>query len=101
MLRRFVVDKDKGRKLETKWEGPYVVERVGYSRVSVVLYDLLTDKRKGRYSTDSIKLYVKRGDEENENYIDISAWEPARVGASSHLRKGVNLMETVGDYLLT
>ena len=49
LLRRFVVDKDKGRKLETKWEGPYVVERVGYSGVSVVLYDLLTDKRKGRY----------------------------------------------------
>ena len=100
LLRRFIVDKDKGRKLETKWEGPYVVERVGYSGVSVVLHDLLTDKRKGRYSMDSIKLYVRRGDEKNENFIDISTWEPARVGASSLWRRGVNLMETVGDYLL-
>ena len=44
LLRRFIVDKDKGRKLEIKWEGPYLVERVGYSGVLVVLRDLLTDK---------------------------------------------------------
>ena len=101
LLRRFIVDKDKGRKLETKWEGPYVVERVGCSRVSVVLSDLLTNKHKGRYSTDSIKLYVTRGDakEEEGNYIDISNWRPARMGASSLLRGGVNLRETAGHYL--
>ena len=47
LLRRFIVDKDKGRKLERKWEGPYIVERVGSSGVSVVLHDFMTDKCKG------------------------------------------------------
>lgn len=60
LLRRFAIDKDKGKKLETKWEGPYLVARVSYSKVSVILNDIITEKRKGRYSLDSIKFYMKR-----------------------------------------
>ena len=60
LLRRFVVDKDKGRKLETRWEGPYKVKKVGRSGVSVTLEDIHTGRTKGRYSFDSIKIYVRR-----------------------------------------
>ena len=54
------MDKNKGRKLETKWEGPYVVKRFGRSGVAAVLEDLHTGKVKGIYSLDSLKLYVPR-----------------------------------------
>lgn len=55
-----MVDKDKGRKLEIKWEGPYLVTKVSSSGVLVTLSDLLTDRVKVRYSIDSVKLYVQR-----------------------------------------
>ena len=44
---------------------------------------------------------MKRRETKEENFIDMRDWKPARLGASSLLRKGVNLMETVGEYLLT
>ena len=56
--------------------------------------------RKRRYSVDSIKLYVKR-EMKDGNFIEICTWGSACVGASSLLGRGVNLMEVVGDYLLT
>lgn len=60
LLRRFAVDKDKGKKLDTRWEGPYMVSKVGRSGVSVTLQDIHTNKKKGIYSMDSVKLYVER-----------------------------------------
>ena len=39
LLRRFTVLKDKGRKLETRWEGPYRVARITKSGVSTILED--------------------------------------------------------------
>ena len=47
LLRRFAVDKDKGRKLEAKWEGPYRIARITKSEVSVWLEDLCTGAKKG------------------------------------------------------
>ena len=51
------------RKLETRWEGPYQVTRVTKSGVSVILEDLCTGMRKGRYAVDDIKLYITRRQE--------------------------------------
>ena len=65
LLRRFAVDKDKGKKLDTKWEGPYKVTKIGRSGVSMTLEDLHTGKRKGSYSLDHVKEYVKRGRSQN------------------------------------
>lgn len=60
LLRSFIVDKDKGKKLSPRWEGPYLVYKKGRSGVSLTLRDLNTDKIKGRYSLDSVKLYISR-----------------------------------------
>lgn len=60
LLRSFAVDKDKGRKLSPRWEGPYLVYKRGKSGVSVTLKDLHTVKVKGRYSLDSTKVYIPR-----------------------------------------
>ena len=47
LLRRFTVDKDKGRKLKAKWEGPYQIMRMTKSEISVWLEDLCTGAKKG------------------------------------------------------
>ena len=60
LLRRFVVDKDKGRKLEPRWEGPYILDRVGREGVSGYLRDLKTDRVRGRYGFDAMKVYIPR-----------------------------------------
>ena len=60
LLWRFAVDKDKGRKLEAKWEGPYRITRITKSEISVWLEDLCTGAKKGRYSIDDLKIYVAR-----------------------------------------
>ena len=60
MLRRFAIDKDKGKKLEPKWEGPYRVPKVTNSGVSVLLEDLCTGRKMGRYAVDDIKTYLVR-----------------------------------------
>ena len=60
LLRRFAVNKDKGRKLEPKWEGPYRISKVTKSGVSVWLEDVCTGGKKGRYSVDDIKIYLVR-----------------------------------------
>lgn len=71
LLRRAVVDKDKGRKLEPRWEGPYAVVKVGFSNVSVNLKDFHTDKTRGRHSLDAVKLYVRREEGEESNTVDL------------------------------
>ena len=59
------MDKDKGKKLEPHWEGPYLVKRISHSDVSVTIKDLHTDKEKGRYSFDHVKIYVP---------LELSGW---------------------------
>ena len=61
LLRRFAVIKDKGKKLETRWEGPYKVTRVTKSGVSVIPEDLCTGMKRGRYAIDDVKFYITRG----------------------------------------
>lgn len=78
LLRRSVVDKDKGRKLEPKWEGPYLFQRLTKSKVSAILENIHTGKIKGRHSLDSIKVYVQRKDAgwDVQGVIDISELRP-------------------------
>ena len=54
------MDKDKGRKFDSKWKGPYLLGRICSSSVSVKLIHLHTGHIKGRYSFDHVKLYMRR-----------------------------------------
>lgn len=73
LLRRFEVDKDKGRKLETRWEGPYVVAKVSYSGVLVLLHNVNTRMRRGRYSMDAVKLFLSKAEEkEKDQYVPMA-----------------------------
>ncbi|KAI5810160.1 hypothetical protein DFH27DRAFT_630018 [Peziza echinospora] len=60
LLRRFIIDKDRGRKLEPRWEGPYLVRRMCKGGISGELEELGSGRLKGRYSVDAMKLYVVR-----------------------------------------
>lgn len=60
LLRQFVIDKEKGRKLEPRWEGPYLLVKVAKEGVSGFLQDLKTGKVKGKYAFDAMKTYVPR-----------------------------------------
>lgn len=60
LLRRFVVDKERGRKLEPRWEGPYLLKRIAKAGISGYLMDIKTLKIKGRYGFDALKVYVPR-----------------------------------------
>lgn len=73
LLRRFAVDKDKGRRLETKWEGPYRMSKWGKPGASIWIRDMHTDRVKGRYSLDSVKIYVQRQSipAEEANFVDV------------------------------
>ena len=67
LLRQFAVIKDKGKKLETRWEGPYKVTRVTKSGVLVILEDLCTGMKKGRYAIDDAKFYITRGQKQDSD----------------------------------
>lgn len=66
LLRRFIVDKERGRKLEPRWEGPYLLSRIAKEGVSGYLQDMKTGKVKGRYGFDAMKVYVPREAKETE-----------------------------------
>lgn len=60
LLRRFVVDKDRGRKLEARWEGPYLLQKIAKPGISGYLRDIKTGKIRGRYGFNAMKVYVLR-----------------------------------------
>lgn len=66
LLRRFVVDKDRGRKLEPRWEGPYLLQKIAKEGISGYLSDLTTQKVKGRYGFDAMKVYIPRDKKGNQ-----------------------------------
>lgn len=63
LLRQFVIDKEKGRKLEARWEGPYRLDRIGKEGISGHIQDLKTGKIKGRYGFDHLRVYLRREDQ--------------------------------------
>ena len=60
-LKLRLVDKDKGKKVDPKWKGPYRIAKVTKSGVSVLLEDLCTGGKSGRYIVDDIKVYLVWG----------------------------------------
>lgn len=60
LLRKHEHDKQHGRKLEEKWEGPYVVDREVKTHCLFILRYPESDRVCGRFSVDSLKPYVQR-----------------------------------------
>jgi len=68
LLRRFEVDRHKGRKLDARWEGPYVLTDLSWHKRSGRLQDIQTGEivrvRKGglkeRCHVNDMKLFVRR-----------------------------------------
>jgi len=71
------VDKERGRKLEPRWEGPYRLTRIVKEGVSRVLSDLKTEHEKGRYGFDAMKVYLPRELATEQALVDGVAWEDA------------------------
>lgn len=69
LLRRFIVDKERGWKLEARWEGPYRLSKIAKEGVSGYLQDLTSGRIKGRYAFDAMKIYVPRGDKTKEAVV--------------------------------
>ncbi|KAJ5927873.1 hypothetical protein N7466_006829 [Penicillium verhagenii] len=64
LLRKVVLDQIHGRKLETRWAGPYRVQRVLPRGKSVFLEDLVTGLRVGKYHLDHLKPFVSRNQQQ-------------------------------------
>jgi hypothetical protein len=74
LLRRLIVDKEKGRKLEPRWVGPYFLTRFTRGGRSV-FYSSVFDKRieVGRKHLDQVMLYCPR----EERPTDVEAAQAA------------------------
>lgn len=60
VLRKHEIDKQRSRKWEERWEGPYVIMREVKRQCSYILATLDGTKVRGRYSIDSLKPYLLR-----------------------------------------
>lgn len=60
LLRRLELDNQKGRKLEPRWEGPYLLDKMNYHRRSGILKSLHGEREVGRYHVNDMKLFVGR-----------------------------------------
>lgn len=87
LRRRFKVDKSLGMKLHTKWDGPFLLERLGRSRVSGDLRDLKSGLMIGRYALQALKVFIPREQKEEVAEAD---WLSLADGATSlMMEKGV------------
>ncbi|KAJ8175493.1 hypothetical protein LV161_008779 [Aspergillus fumigatus] len=55
-----VLEKDKGRKLDPRWRGPFLLKKLMYHKRSAVLEDLITKLQVGRYHVDHLKRFIAR-----------------------------------------
>lgn len=60
MVRRHEIDQQKGRKLESRWDGPRLLVRMSARGNSAFVRELHGTKEK-RYHVDNLKVYVRRG----------------------------------------
>ncbi|KAJ5679602.1 hypothetical protein N7462_007846 [Penicillium macrosclerotiorum] len=74
LLRRVMLDQIKGRKLEIRWDGPYRVARVLGGQRSVILNDVTTDLRIGKYHIDHLKLFVPRTENVQREAQELAEW---------------------------
>lgn len=60
LLRRLDLSNQKGRKLEPRWEGPYLLDKVSYHGQSGTLKSLHEEEHVGRYHLNDTKILVTR-----------------------------------------
>ncbi|KAF8442615.1 hypothetical protein BGX38DRAFT_1272216 [Terfezia claveryi] len=60
MVRRHEVDKHKGLKLETRWDGPRLLVKLSKQENSAMVKELHGGKMDKRYHVDDLKIYVSR-----------------------------------------
>jgi hypothetical protein len=73
LLRKAVLDNVKGRKLETRWSGPYQIARMLANGRSAILNDLSSGLRVGKFHMDHLKLFVPRSEHPIEEARDLAA----------------------------
>lgn len=66
LLRRLELHNQKGRKLEPRWEGPYILEKVMYHQRSGILNSLRENNLVGKYHLNDMKKFVGRSDRTEE-----------------------------------
>lgn len=62
LLRRIDLDQSKGRKLEARWAGPFIVHKLLKQQRSCLLRDLASNLTLGKYHIDHLKLFVHRSE---------------------------------------
>lgn len=55
-----VLEKDKGRKLDLRWRGPFLLKKLMYHKCSAVLEDLIIKLQVGCYHVDHLKRFIAR-----------------------------------------
>ncbi len=68
MLCRLALDNQKGRKLELRWEGPYIVDSINYHKESVVLKSLHEHSLVGKYHVNDVKKFIVHPNYEDKGY---------------------------------
>ena len=89
-LRRLEQDGQKSHKLEPRWEGPYIIDRVSAHGRSVWLKDIASGTVKGRYHVNDTQVYAERKtfEVDNETWRSVSQLnESVRVQVREWMRK--------------
>lgn len=63
LLRRIDLDQSKGRKLEARWAGPFIIQKLFSQGRSCLLRDIASSLTVGKYHIDHVKLFVPRTEE--------------------------------------
>jgi hypothetical protein len=58
-----VLEKDKGRKLNPRWKGPFRLRKLSYHKQSAILEDIVTRLWVSQYHVDHLKRFVARSDD--------------------------------------
>ena len=89
-LRRLDQDNQKSHKLEPRWEGPYIVDKVSAHGRSLWLKDITSGMIKGRYHVNDTQVYAERKafEVDDDNWRSISQRnEIVRVKVREWMRK--------------
>ena len=86
LVRRLAQDNQHSHKLELRWEGLYIVTRVEEHRKSVWVHPLQSEKLKGKYHMNDIKIFVKRT-ENNSEFRDWRTVAEINEGVRTQIRK--------------
>ncbi|KAF8448476.1 hypothetical protein BGX38DRAFT_1330336 [Terfezia claveryi] len=87
MVRRHEVDKHKGLKLETRWDGPRLLVKLSKQGNSAIVKELHGRKTDKRYHVDDLKVYVSR---QGHTYLTEG---PSRAAYEEGLREEGEVVE--------